>query len=87
MKQMSKREENPELPAIPTDQLRTVRRYYVYNPDHINKAECVRQGRESISKGDCKFVELHKHSAGVECPGVYLKDRGDKCFRFGKGIQ
>lgn len=86
MKQMIKREDNPLLQDIPEALRRSVRRYYIYNPDHINKAECVVQGQASINKGDYKIVEVHKHGAGAECPGVYLKDRGDKCFRFGKGI-
>lgn len=84
MKPMMKKEENPQLPALPS--LNGVRRYYIYNADHVNKAKCVEDGRESVTKGDYKIVEVHKHGAGTDCPGVYLKDRGDKCFRFGKGI-
>lgn len=84
MKQMIKREENPLLGPLPS--LDGVRRYYIYNADHINKEECVNQGRASIRKNDYKMVEVHKHGASEECPGVYLKDRGNKCFRFGKGI-
>jgi hypothetical protein len=86
MKQQRK-EENPLLPAIPLDMRNKVRQYYIYNPDHINKTECVTQGRASIQKGDYKYVEVHKHGAGTMCPGMHLKDLDDKCFRIGKGIK
>jgi len=87
MKQI-RRASNRLLEPIPNDLLSTVRTYYIYNEDHINKAECVAQGRASINKGDYKIVEVHMHGAGTDvvCPGVYLKDEDGRCFRFGKGI-
>lgn len=64
-----------------------IRRYYIFNDKVVNKDECVVQGRRSIGNGDYDQVEVHMHGTNIECQGVYVKDDGVKCFRFGKGIQ
>lgn len=63
-----------------------IRRVYVFDEKIVNKDECVVQGRRSVAQNDCDQVEIHKHAIGDECPGVFVKDEGTRCFRFGKGL-
>lgn len=63
-----------------------VRRFYIFDTKIVNMDECIVQGRRSVTQGDCDLVEVHKHAIKDECAGVFLKNEGNRCFRFGKGL-
>jgi hypothetical protein len=74
------------MKQIKQKELKT-RRYYIFNKDLINKAECIVQGRQSLNHGDYDQVEVHMHGTGDQCLGVGVKDEKGHCFKFGKGIK
>jgi hypothetical protein len=63
------------------------RRYYIFNEDLVNKAECIVQGRQSLNRGEYDQVEVHMHGTGDQCLGVGGKDEKGYCCKFGKGLR